>query len=162
MPNALPDPEYVLRGVAGKAFGRSFHLLAPTTVGRSPECDICLDEAGISRLHARLRPMDFGLEIEDTGSTNGSFLNGQRIGVAIARVGDEIAFDRLRFLVGEPRKPHPAGPAPLSAPRPKARWRWLLLALVVVAAAVLAAVLLRGTCHGATVRRRSCPRALAP
>lgn len=143
MTDAPPDPEYVLRGVAGTTFGRSFHLLAPTTVGRSPECDIFLDEAGISRLHARLRPMDFGLEIEDAGSTNGSFLNGQRIGaVAIARVGDELAFDRLRFRVGELRKAHAASAA-TGAKSTAGRHRgWLVAVLVVLVAMV--ALALRG------------------
>jgi hypothetical protein len=144
MTDAPQDPEFVLRGVAGTTFGRSFHLLAPTTVGRSPECDICLDEAGISRLHARLRPMDFGLEIEDAGSTNGSFLNGQRIGVAIARVGDEVAFDRLRFRVGEPRKPQAAGPATGTRKASGARGRWGLVALAVAAVVVLVVVAILG------------------
>jgi hypothetical protein len=134
MNDSPTDPEYVLRGVAGTAFGRSYHLLAPTTVGRSPECDIFLDEAGISRLHARLRPMDYGLEVEDTGSTNGSFLNGQRIGVAIARIGDEVAFDRLRFRVGEVRKPAPGGTA--AATPALSRRRWPLIVLVTAAAMV--------------------------
>ena len=139
MTDAPPDPEFVLRGVAGRTFGRSYQLLAPTTVGRSPECDICLDEAGISRLHSRLRPTDFGLEIEDTGSTNGSFLNGQRVSMAIARAGDEIAFDRLRFRVAELRKPRSAGAAPVANAKPASRG--LLIALAIVAV-VLAAVAL--------------------
>jgi len=143
MTDAPPDPEYVLRGVAGTAFGRSFHLLAPTTVGRSPECDIFLDEAGISRLHARLRPMDFGLEIEDAGSTNGSFLNGQRIGaVAIARVGDEIAFDRLRFRVGQLRKASDASPATRARSTASRHLGWWTAGLV--ALGVLLALALRG------------------
>jgi hypothetical protein len=99
MSNQSPDPEYVLRGVAGVVFGRSFHLLTPTTLGRAAECDICIADQGISRMHARLRPLDYGLEIEDLKSTNGSFLNGQRISVGVARVGDEVAFDQLRFRV---------------------------------------------------------------
>ena len=36
----IPDPEYTLRGVAGEVFGRSYHLLSPTVIGRAPECDI--------------------------------------------------------------------------------------------------------------------------
>lgn len=147
MIDAPSDPEYILRGVAGTAFGRSFHVLSPTTVGRSPECDICLDESGISRLHARLRPLDYGLEVEDVGSTNGSFLNGQRIGTGIARVGDEIAFDRLRFRVGELRKPAPAAVAATGAAaspsRPARRWQWPAVALV-VAGTLLALVATRG------------------
>lgn len=131
------DPEYVLRGVAGTVFGRNFHLLSPTVVGRAPECDICLDSTGISRRHARLRPLDYGVEIEDLGSTNGSFLNGQRIKLGIARNGDEIAFDELRFRVGAMTHsaPQSTGHAPTAARRTPSRWPWVVAAAIVVAAA---------------------------
>ena len=140
MPDAPSDPEYILRGVAGTAFGRSFQLLAPTTLGRSPECDVCLDEPGISRLHARLRPLEYGLEIEDNDSTNGTFVNSQRVGVAIARVGDEVAFDRLRFRVAHVRKEAPAGDVAATGSTTRgtlaARWRWPLVALVILGTAL--------------------------
>lgn len=141
MGNALSDPEYVLRGVTGTVFGRSFHLLAPTTLGRSPECDICLDSSGISRLHARLRPLDYGVEIEDLKSTNGSFLNGQRIGVGIARIGDEVAFDQLRFRISEVPRPRRASGTGIQRQENRPRWRWLWTAAVVaIAIGVLAAL----------------------
>jgi hypothetical protein len=120
-------------------FGRSYHLLAPTTIGRSPECDIHLDSSGISRVHARLRPLDYGIEVEDLKSTNGSFLNGQRIGVGIARIGDEIAFDQLRFRIMEVRQPRQAANTAfhVKRARPHRRWPWVALALA-IAAGVLA------------------------
>jgi pSer/pThr/pTyr-binding forkhead associated (FHA) protein len=133
MSNTPSDPEYVLRGVAGTVFGRSYHLLAPTTVGRAPECDICLDNRGISRQHARLRPLEYGVEIEDLKSTNGSFLNGQRITLAIARVGDEIAFDELRFRIGAlPRAAQANGPASRRNATHAPRWPWVVAALVAI------------------------------
>lgn len=127
MPTALSDPEYVLRGVAGDVFGRSYRLLAPTTVGRAPECDIYLDDAGVSRQHARLRPLDYGVEVEDLGSTNGSFINGQRVTVGIAGVGDEVAFDQLRFRIGDRRAPPPARKSTSTAAKRglHAGWYWL-------------------------------------
>lgn len=141
--NQFPsDPEYVLRGVAGQAFGRSFPLLAPTTVGRAPECDICLNGTGISRMHARLRPLDYGVEVEDLKSTNGSFLNGQRVTVGIARIGDEVAFDDLRFRV-EPRRGRQSTgddqPRQREQPR-RARALWLGIGVAVVIAALAYAV----------------------
>ena len=57
-------------------------LLPPSggTIGRSHECDVVLDDAGISRRHAALRPApDGGWLIEDLGSTNGVYVNGQRL-----------------------------------------------------------------------------------
>lgn len=134
MSSTPSDPEYVLRGVAGTVFGRSYHLLAPTTVGRAPECDICLDNRGISRQHARLRPLEYGIEVEDLKSTNGSFLNGQRITLAIARVGDEIAFDELRFRIGAlPRAAqHNTGHTSRRNATRAPRWPWVVAALVAV------------------------------
>lgn len=139
MSNTPPDPEYVLRGVAGTVFGRNYHLLSPTTVGRSPECDICLDSSGISRVHARLRPLDYGVEIEDLKSTNGSFLNGRRVAVGIARIGDEIAFDQIRFRVIEVRKPRQsAGGAFQKGERSHWRWPWVAIAAAIAAGALVA------------------------
>ena len=136
MPTSLPDPEYLLRGVAGDVFGRSYVLLAPTTVGRDPACDIFLDDRGVSRQHARLRPLDYGVEVEDLGSTNGSFINGQRVTVGIAAVGDEVAFDQLRFRIGERRNATPGqGPRPPTKPGLRTGWYWLAMALVAVALA---------------------------
>ena len=136
----IPDPQYVLRGVAGEAFGRTYHLLSPTVVGRTPECDISIDAPGLSRMHARLRPSRDGLEIEDLRSTNGSFLNGKRIAAGTARPGDEIAFDQLRFRVfAASVKQEDAPPAPRT--RPSRGWiGWAILG--VAATGVVAALAL--------------------
>lgn len=144
MPTSVPDPEYVLRGVAGDVFGRSFPLLAPTTVGRDPECDIHLADSGVSRQHARLRPLDYGVELQDLGSTNGSFINGQRVTVGIAGVGDEIAFDQLRFRIGDRHAHVRATPhVPRTAPGQAGPWRaWV--AGIGLGALLLAAVYFAG------------------
>jgi pSer/pThr/pTyr-binding forkhead associated (FHA) protein len=68
-----------------------------TVIGRAPECAVRLDESGISRMHARLMPTADGVQLEDLGSTNGSFINGKRVLFGEARVGDELMFDTLRF-----------------------------------------------------------------
>lgn len=142
MPTSVPDPEYLLRGVAGDVFGRSYSLLAPTTVGRDPACDIFLDDRGVSRQHARLRPLDYGVEVEDLGSTNGSFINGQRVTLGIAGVGDEIAFDQLRFRIGDRRGAPPAqGQRPAAKPGSRAGWYWL--AVAAAGAALTAYALMR-------------------
>jgi predicted component of type VI protein secretion system len=139
MSDTPTDPEYVLRGVAGMVFGRSYHLLSPTTIGRAPECDICIDSRGISRRHARLRPLEYGVEIEDLKSTNGTYLNGQRVTVAVARSGDEIAFDELRFRVGAVARgaPKVAGEEPKKK-SPARRWLWPVAGTALVAAALAA------------------------
>lgn len=90
-------PRYVLRCVSGAGLGRSYPIGGTTTVGRAAECALQLDEAGLSRVHARLLPADAGIRVEDLGSTNGTFVNGRRIQAALAGHGDEIGFDAVRF-----------------------------------------------------------------
>lgn len=46
------------------------------SIGRSPEADITLDDAGISRIHCRLKKEAKGILVEDLNSTNGSLING--------------------------------------------------------------------------------------
>ena len=61
------------------------------TIGRSRECDVVLDDAGISRLHAELRPSAAGWTIEDRGSTNGVLVNGERVrGARVLHAGDRV------------------------------------------------------------------------
>lgn len=138
----IPDPQYVLRGVAGEAFGRTYHLLAPTVVGRAPECDISINAPGLSRTHARLRPTRDGLEIEDLRSANGSFLNGQRIAAGTARPGDEIVFDQLRFRVyAAPVNQESAQPARGRAGPSRSWIYWAILGIVAIGAAAALALL---------------------
>jgi hypothetical protein len=69
-------------------------LLLPAaggTVGRSRDCDIVLDDAGISRRHAEIRPGADGWTIADLGSTNGVLLNGKTVrGRHPLRPGDRL------------------------------------------------------------------------
>ncbi|MDR7098079.1 pSer/pThr/pTyr-binding forkhead associated (FHA) protein [Lysobacter niabensis] len=138
-------PMYVLRGVTGGAFGRSYPLQGPVTIGRSPECDIHINDLGLSRVHARLIPGEDGVTIEDLNSTNGTSLNDRRVIRERARMGDEIGFDKLRFrLVGA------AGHEPVQveatkvhgAPRGSS-WLWIGL-VIAVAAAVITIVVSNG------------------
>lgn len=131
-------PRFVLRGVSGEAFGRTYPVLGVTTVGRAPECDLRLDESGMSRMHARLLPVDGGMLLEDLGSTNGCFLNGKRVLRGEAKPGDEIGFDHLRF-----RLMAPGQEAAQTEPEAKTMspWWWVAGAALVLAAVWLVALL---------------------
>jgi pSer/pThr/pTyr-binding forkhead associated (FHA) protein len=132
-------PMYVLRGVTGGAFGRSYPLQGAVTIGRSPECDIHINDPGLSRVHARLVPVEDGVQIEDLESTNGTFVNDRRMKREKARVGDEVGFDKLRFrLTGaaghEPV--HIEAIKPAAAPPRGGTWLWVGLVAAVAAAVV--------------------------
>lgn len=139
-------PRYVLRGISGAGFGRTFPLLGPTLLGRASDCGILLNHPGLSRHHARLTPSAEGLLVEDLGSTNGCLLNDVQIGRAWARHGDELGIDTLRFRVvmpgAEPVHVEARKAAHASAPgRPRRRaWWWLLAAAAILAAAWLLGV----------------------
>lgn len=127
-------PRYALRGVSGEAFGRTYPIHGVTSVGRASECDLRLDEAGMSRMHARLLPTDDGVLVEDLGSTNGCFINGKRVLRGDVRVGDELGFDTLRFRLVAPGQSelHEEAAAPASSNR-----TWMIVGGVAIAAAIL-------------------------
>ena len=61
------------------------------TIGRSRDCDIVLQDAGISRRHAEVRASSQGWTIVDLGSTNGVLLNGRQVhGVQPLAPGDRL------------------------------------------------------------------------
>ena len=128
-------PRYVLRGVSGQGFGRSFPIVGITTLGRAPDCNLRIDDAGLSRQHARLTPMDKGVLVEDLGSTNGCFVNGKRVQRALAVSGDEIGFDAQRFHLVAARQGESIQVAARAAStrKPVLRWWWLGAAALAMA-----------------------------
>jgi hypothetical protein len=69
-------------------------LLVPSgggTIGRSRDCDVVLDDAGISRRHAEIRPGPDGWTVADLGSTNGVRVNGVEVrGAHALAPGDRV------------------------------------------------------------------------
>src|SRR5581483_4029941 len=72
--------DYVLEIVEGPEAGRLIPLNGPTELGRDPGAGIALlqDEL-ISRRHAKITPVDDGLQVEDLDSQNGTFVDGDQI-----------------------------------------------------------------------------------
>jgi FHA domain-containing protein/uncharacterized protein DUF1707 len=69
------------------------------TIGRAGDCDFVLDEPTVSRHHALLRRTPEGWAVYDTGSTNGTRVNGWRIEEATLRAGDELTIGLHRFVL---------------------------------------------------------------
>lgn len=68
-------------------------------VGRSSRCDVVLADVTVSRRHARLLRRDGSWVLQDLSSTNGSYLNGQRVGRCELRPGDQLGFGDARLRV---------------------------------------------------------------
>ncbi|MEE9393501.1 MAG: FHA domain-containing protein [Planctomycetota bacterium] len=98
------------------------------TLGRHPSNDIAFSaekDRVVSGHHVELRFSDDVLWLHDLGSSNGTFVNGQRIKAAVAlRVGDEIVLgkDGANLFVTSPSMPAaPKGAASPSLPRARPR-----------------------------------------
>jgi pSer/pThr/pTyr-binding forkhead associated (FHA) protein len=68
-------------------------------VGRSSVCDILLTDHTVSRLHARLVCRDARWILEDLGSTNGSYINGDLVGRCELRPGDRLSLGNALLRV---------------------------------------------------------------
>ncbi len=86
--------------LTGSAAGQLFKVAKGNLVlGRAPNAGIRLDDDGISRNHARLRLETGRTWIEDIQSRNGTFVNGERIGVPVELAdGDKIQIGRGTVL----------------------------------------------------------------
>ncbi len=70
-----------------------------TTVGRHPQSDIFLNDVTVSRHHCRFIAATGSLSVEDTGSTNGTYVNDARVDATRLEAGDEVIIGRFHFLV---------------------------------------------------------------
>ncbi|MBT8198053.1 MAG: FHA domain-containing protein [Acidimicrobiia bacterium] len=92
---------YALTVAGGPIAGLSFVLAdGTTTIGRSPDNGIVLEDVTVSRHHAVAHLDSNGLTVEDSGSTNGTYVNGERIeGNAILQPGDEVFVGKFHLVV---------------------------------------------------------------
>lgn len=141
-------PKFVLRGVSGAAFGKTYPVGGSLTIGRAQECDISIPSEEISRRHAQVKPTHDGLSVEDLGSANGTYINGQRVQTGILKAGDELRLDAIRFLLVAPgmeipSQQKPTAQLPLPATSGGAG-KWIGIGVAVAAAAAAAAAYFGG------------------
>lgn len=108
MPSMRPGGagrQYVLRFISGKYQGGEFPIVndKPIIVGRSSDLDMVLVEDMVSRKHARITMQQDQIWIEDLGSTNGTFVNGEKIKRARLKEGDRVLIGTsiLKVIAGE-------------------------------------------------------------
>ena len=84
---------------SGHRSGARYQLVGDLVrVGRHPDSEIFLDDITVSRQHVEVRRVDGGHEVCDTGSLNGTYLNGQRIETAPLTNGDELQVGKFKLL----------------------------------------------------------------
>ena len=66
-------------------------------VGRDRRCDVRIESFRVSRRHCRLALDGDGVLVCDLGSTNGTQINGRRVGSGVLRPGDELSIAYCRF-----------------------------------------------------------------
>jgi len=98
--------------------GRRFLITKETVrIGRSPECEVHLDLASVSRIHARIEENNGLFRVRDLGSRNGIRVNGLRIPESELRSGDTITVGdvELRFELPSDAPSPTAGPSAVRA-----------------------------------------------
>jgi len=79
--------------------GKRYHLTGmQTIIGRGSEADIVVDDTGVSRQHVRFERTEFGTILTDLGSTNGTFVEDQRIKEVTLLDGNAITIGRTTIL----------------------------------------------------------------
>jgi FHA domain/zinc-ribbon domain len=96
-PSSLRGPALVVRsggGMAGQVFQPQD---GKTLIGRSPECEIFLDDVTVSRQHAELERDGDSFTIRDLGSLNGTYVNRRRIESTVLQDDDEVQIGKYRL-----------------------------------------------------------------
>ena len=116
-------PELSLEIVEGAGAGRMVAVTAAVTIGRGRDADLVLADELVSRRHAQVTPDGSGAVVEDLGSRNGTFVNGEAIhGPTRLEPGDQLQLGitlvelrSARQIAERPSAVHPV-PPPLAVP----------------------------------------------
>ena len=87
---------------SGPEKGQVIAVKEKTLIGRALECDISILEPGLSRRHAELDLIGDELTLKDLGSSNGTYVNADKIAEVVLKDGDVLRFFKVRFVVSAP------------------------------------------------------------
>jgi len=73
------------------------------SIGRSPENGIVIDNPAVSHFHARVFNEEGRIMLEDFGSLNGTFVNGQRVKMVTLKAGDSVAIGKHTIVISDSR-----------------------------------------------------------
>jgi pSer/pThr/pTyr-binding forkhead associated (FHA) protein len=93
----VEGPALVVRSGGGRAGETFIPQGERTTIGRSPDCPVFLDDVTVSRRHAVLVERDGRWFVEDQGSLNGTFVNRHRVESSELSDGDELQIGKYRL-----------------------------------------------------------------
>lgn len=110
-PAGAPVPYLDVFAPEGAAAQRILLEKLPLTIGRSETADVRMDSSQVSREHAMLLSVDGRIRIRDLGSTNGTFINGQRVEQSWLADGDMIHLASVRLVFNSGRAGKRAGAA---------------------------------------------------
>jgi DNA-binding winged helix-turn-helix (wHTH) protein len=97
--NGQPEsPVFIAQ--SGVLSGQRWSIDRELTIGRDPMCSLVIPDRQVSRLHARLTLTPKGIQLEDLGSKNGTFSNGEQvIDPVILTDGDEIQVAMVQTFI---------------------------------------------------------------
>ena len=96
--NNAPQDQALLIVLSGPRLGtRSLLGENAVEIGRSPACHLVLDADSVSRRHARIEWNGREHQLFDLGSTNGTFLNGDRVKNGVLKDGDRVGIGKLQL-----------------------------------------------------------------
>jgi pSer/pThr/pTyr-binding forkhead associated (FHA) protein len=111
--------QVVLVMFTGDGERRSFSLPRPTTlIGRREDCDLRIPLGEVSRKHCRFMLDGDTLQLEDMGSSNGTYVNGSRIQSTEIQAGDVVQIGPVVFTVQIDGVPVDEEIQPAAAPNP--------------------------------------------
>jgi pSer/pThr/pTyr-binding forkhead associated (FHA) protein len=93
----VKGPALVVRSGGGRT-GEIFHSAGErTSIGRSPDCEIFLDDVTVSRRHSVITRAADGFTLHDEGSLNGTYVNRRRVESAKLEDGDEVQIGKYKL-----------------------------------------------------------------